>query len=201
MTNLSCPRCKRFTPPGRFCDHCGWDFSVRPAAHTVAPGGWQQAHYQRTGAYPPAAAPTDHTRYLAMAHRIYGFFSAFVAGGTFLIALITAVLFQPTWLRFLDWVGATFFGMNAHTFRYGGLLVSFVSLLFVLLINLIFTVPFFAVARGLKRNKDWTKLAAAIAVLLSITAFPFGTALSVYTLWYFFAGPGKARPVARGHHA
>jgi len=176
-----CLTCGRIVDDGAFCNLCGAPFSAPPPRPTAG-YGYQAADHPQT----------DHTRYLAAAHRIYGGCSALLIIGPFLFTLAVALVMQIAFPVYLERLARRTIGIKLSLVEYSEVTVFILSLVFVLLANLALTVPFFAVARGLSRRREWPKIVALLTVLLSILVFPFGTALSVYTLWYFFAGPGRA---------
>ena len=175
-----CPTCGRIVDDGAFCNLCGTPFSAPPPRPT--------AGYAYQGA---GDRQTNHTRYLATAHRVYGGCSAILIIGAFLFTLAVALILRVAWPLYLEGLARQTVGIKLSLVEYGEVTLFMMSLVFVLLANLALTVPFFAVARGLSRRRQWTKYVALLTVALSVLVFPFGTALSAYTLWYFFAGPGQ----------
>lgn len=57
---------------------------------------------------------------------------------------------------------------------------------------LAFSIPSFVAGYGLLKRKSWTKVWSYIAGGLAGISFPLGTALCVYTFWFFSSGGGKA---------
>jgi hypothetical protein len=193
--NRDCPRCGRIVDDGAFCNLCGMPFSAPPPHDPYAANQWPPPPRPTAASYGHQATgypQTNHTRYLANAHRIYGGCSAVIIIGTFLFTLAVALTLRVAWPLYLEGLARQTVGIKLSLVKYGDVTVFILSLFFVLLMNLAFTVPFFAVARGLSRQRAWTKVVALLTVLLAILVFPFGTALSVYTMWYFLAGPGRA---------
>lgn len=191
---MVCPRCRRIVDAGDFCNLCGLPFAAPPSGRPPTSDQWPPPHrpvadhQNRASGY----QQTDHTRYLATAHRIYGGCSAVLIIGPFLFALGASLFLRVAWPLYLERLIHKTLGVKLSLVQYDELVSIVLSLLFIVLVNLACTVPFFAVAHGLRRQRGWTKLVAVVTVLLSILVFPFGTALSVYTMWYFFAGPGRA---------
>jgi len=66
------------------------------------------------------------------------------------------------------------------------------------LLWLLFAIPSFVSGYGLLKKKSWTKVWSYIAGGLAGASFPLGTALCVYTFWFWHGGGGKElyeRPV------
>ncbi len=139
----------------------------------------------------PFPQGVNHAGYLATAHRVYGCFSLLLVLGAMLGEVIFLISFRHTLLRFLEEILKELFDLDVSLVQMGPLILGLIILLITAMIGALFTLPFFATARAIRRNKPWLKLAGVISVLVSIMAFPFGTALSFYTLWYIFAGPGS----------
>ena len=58
-------------------------------------------------------------------------------------------------------------------------------------IYLLFGLPSIVAGMGLLKRKKWAKTWGIIAGVLSGMSFPIGTAVCVYTFWFFFSDPGK----------
>lgn len=56
---------------------------------------------------------------------------------------------------------------------------------------LVFAVPSIVAGIGLLKQKRWAKIWSIIGGVLSAMSFPIGTAVCVYTFWFFFSDPGK----------
>ena len=54
------------------------------------------------------------------------------------------------------------------------------------------SIPSFVTGYGLLKKKSWTKIWSYIAGGLAGMSFPLGTALCVYTFWFWSSGGGKA---------
>ncbi|MEW6209204.1 MAG: hypothetical protein AB1631_12610 [Acidobacteriota bacterium] len=133
----------------------------------------------------------NHAGYLATAHRIYGCISLFLVFGAMLGEIIFLIFFRYTLQRFLEDELKWLFDIEVSLTQMGPLIFGLMIIFITAMLGVIFTLPFFATARAIRRNRPWLKLTGVVAVLLSIMVFPFGTALSFYTLWYIFAGPGS----------
>ncbi len=59
------------------------------------------------------------------------------------------------------------------------------------LIWLVLSLPSFVAGYGLLKRKPWTKIWAYIAGGLAGASFPLGTALCVYTFWFWSSAGGK----------
>jgi hypothetical protein len=65
---------------------------------------------------------------------------------------------------------------------------------FVLVFNVLLTIPALVAGYGLLKKKTWGRVAGIVAAVCAAMSFPFGTALCVYALWFFFGEAGKAMP-------
>lgn len=139
----------------------------------------------------PFLREVNHAGYLATSHRIYGCFSLLLVLGAMLGEIIFLIVSGYELQRFLEEVLKEWFDIEVSLVQMGSLTFGLIMMLITAMIGVIFTLPFFATARAIRRNKPWLKFAGVISVLVSFMAFPFGTALSFYTLWYIFAGPGS----------
>lgn len=63
--------------------------------------------------------------------------------------------------------------------------------LFVFIYGML-SLPSIIAGYALLKKKSWARVAGIVAAFLSAISFPFGTALCVYSLWYFFGDAGKA---------
>jgi|SRR5918911_2177304 hypothetical protein len=66
--------------------------------------------------------------------------------------------------------------------------ISSNTAILLLLMTIGYPLPFMITAYGVLHDKSWARVAAVVSVVLSIMAFPVGTLLACYTLWYFFGG-------------
>lgn len=133
----------------------------------------------------------NHAGYLATAHRIYGCFSLLVVLGAMLGEVIFLIISRYELQRFLEMILNDWFDIEVSLVQMGPLVFGLIILLITAMVGLILTIPFFATARAIRRNKPWLRFAGIVSVIISIMAFPFGTILSFYTIWYMFAGPGS----------
>ena len=65
---------------------------------------------------------------------------------------------------------------------------------FVVVFNAIFSVPAVVAGYGLLKKKDWGRIAGIVSAICASLSVPFGTALCVYSLWFFFGEAGKSLP-------
>jgi hypothetical protein len=57
--------------------------------------------------------------------------------------------------------------------------------------GLMLALPSLIAGYALLTRKRWARVAATVAALPSLLVFPYGTALSVYTLWFISSNTGK----------
>jgi hypothetical protein len=70
-----------------------------------------------------------------------------------------------------------------------GIVVAVILVLMV--IGLIALIPKLVAGYGLRKGKSWAKIWTIIACILMVMAFPLGTAVGVYGLWFTFGDMGK----------
>jgi hypothetical protein len=58
----------------------------------------------------------------------------------------------------------------------------------IIILFMAYPLPFLITAYGVLHDTSWARAAAVVSVILSIMAFPVGTLLAAYTLWYLFGG-------------
>jgi hypothetical protein len=120
--------------------------------------------------------PNDHNKVIGIMHLIYG--------GFFLLM---------TLLMFLFFI---LFGValwNVPTEPNAPPMGFFIAMMaiFVAIYGFL-SVPSLVAGYGMLKRRSWGKLAGIIASVLSAISFPFGTALCVYSLWFFFGDAGRA---------
>ena len=130
--------------------------------------------------------PADHNKAIGIMHLIYGgFFTLMtlmmlVMYG-FIVALLDSIPEEP-----------------------GAPPIAFISAfmgIFVVIYALL-SVPSLVAGYALLRKKSWARVAAIVASILAGISFPFGTALCVYSLWFFFGEQGRdyePAPAGAGH--
>ena len=62
---------------------------------------------------------------------------------------------------------------------------------FLLVFTVGWTIPSIITAYALLKKKRWAKVAGVVAGVFAATQMPVGTAVSVYTFWFFFGEKGK----------
>lgn len=72
--------------------------------------------------------------------------------------------------------------------REEGVLVPLFIGLGIIAILVLVASPFLAAGWGLFRHKRWGIAAALVAAIFNLMNFPFGTALSIYTIWAVSSG-------------
>ncbi len=63
---------------------------------------------------------------------------------------------------------------------------------FIFVIYLLLSVPGLVAGYAMLKKKSWARIAGIISSVLAALSFPFGTALAVYSFWFFFGDAGKA---------
>ena len=117
--------------------------------------------------------PTDHNKVLSILHLIYGamnFVSFLIVIPFFLIGLPLGFGGEPE----AQIVGAVFIGV--------ALLVG--------LFTLLFSLPPLIAAYGMHKHRPWARTAGIVAAVFAAMGFPLGTALCVYSFWFYF-GEGR----------
>lgn len=117
-------------------------------------------------------SPTTHNRLLGILHLAYGSFS-FLAMVVVTISVLVMIASG---------------GANDSATPIGALV--FITIGMVLL-SLIITIPSLIAGYGLLRRRRWARTLGIMAGIIAALTFPFGTALCVYTLWFFFGERGK----------
>jgi hypothetical protein len=119
--------------------------------------------------------PTAHNRLLGTLHLFYGAFS-------FLLMIAVTIIV-------VGMVGAAASDrLPREAVPIGVFALIIVGLV---LLNLIISIPSFIAGYGLLRRRRWARTIGIIAGIIAALTFPFGTALCVYTLWFFFGERGR----------
>jgi hypothetical protein len=121
--------------------------------------------------------PADHNKAIGIMHLIYGGFFTLIAFVLLLIfggvaGLMTAIAADDP-----NAPPAAFFWLFAIIF---------------FVIYLALSLPSLVAGYAMLKRKSWAKVAGIIASVLAAVSFPFGTALCVYSLWFFFGEAGRA---------
>jgi hypothetical protein len=117
--------------------------------------------------------PQDHNKVIGIMHLIWGGFNALIAAFIvpFIIAIVTALSRDPH----APPEAKAFFGF------FGLLMAAFMIL---------FSLPPLLAGYALLKRKSWAKVAGIIAAGLTAMSVPFGTALTVYTIWFLCGEQG-----------
>jgi len=127
--------------------------------------------------------PQDHNKVIGIMHLIWGGFNA--------LTMMLVVIF------FFGLGAAAFLDPKAPT----GIMAFFgIFGVFMLGLGLLFGLPPLLAGYAMLKRKSWAKPAGIIAACLTAMSMPFGTALTVYTLW-FLCGPEGDKLYGRGARA
>src|SRR5215212_5348473 len=115
--------------------------------------------------------PQDHNKMIGIMHLIWGGFNALT------------LLFIVPFMLFMFGVISRDPHAPPAAFAFFGFIGVFVAAL-----ALAFTLPPLIAGYGMLKRKSWAKAAGIVAACFTSLSMPFGTALTVYTLW-FLCGP------------
>jgi hypothetical protein len=120
--------------------------------------------------------PQDHNKVLGIMHLIYGGFMGLM---TLMMVFIFAI------------VGGALTSVPPG--RGDEPPVAFILAIFgaVLIFYAILAIPSLLAGYALLKRKSWARIMGIISAILSAMSFPFGTALCVYSLWFFFGEGSK----------
>jgi hypothetical protein len=121
--------------------------------------------------------PADHNKVISIMHLIYG--------GFFTLVAFMVLLFMGFVAGMISSIAAT--DPNAPPAALFWMLA-----VFVFVIYLVMSLPSLIAGYAMMKKKSWARMAGIVASILAAMSFPFGTALCVYSLWYFFGDAGKA---------
>lgn len=119
--------------------------------------------------------PADHSKAIGIMHLIYGGFFT-------LMTLMMLVMF--------GFIAALLGSIPEEP---GAPPMAFISAfmgIFVVIYALL-SIPSLVAGYALLKKKSWARVAAVVASVLAGLSFPFGTALCVYSLWFFFGEQGR----------
>ena len=120
--------------------------------------------------------PADHNKAIGIMHLIYGGF----------FTLMTLMM-----LVFFGFIVALLGSIPEEP---GAPPAAFLSAIFgfIVVIYALLSIPSLVAGYALLKRKSWARVAGIVASILAGLSFPFGTALCVYSLWFFFGDQGKA---------
>jgi hypothetical protein len=61
----------------------------------------------------------------------------------------------------------------------------------IVLVTILTSLPAIVIGLGLYRLRPWSRIAGIVISILSLLAFPVGTALGIYGLWVLFSAEGQ----------
>ena len=61
----------------------------------------------------------------------------------------------------------------------------------IVLVTILTSLPAIIIGLGLYRLRPWSRIAGIVLSILSLLAFPVGTALGIYGLWVLFSAGGQ----------
>lgn len=117
--------------------------------------------------------PQDHNKVIGIMHLIWGGFNALIAA--FIVPLIVAIMAGLSQDPHAPPEAKAIFGI------FGFFMAAFMIL---------FSLPSLIAGYALLKRKSWAKLAGIIAAGLTAMSMPFGTALTVYTIWFLCGQQG-----------
>lgn len=116
-----------------------------------------------------------HNKIVGILHLVYGGFTA-------LMMLIITVVFSVIFRTMAD---APASSQEPPMALFAGVMAV------VLFFWLLLIIPSLIAGYGLLKRKSWARTAGIIASILTVINFPHGTALGVYSLWFFFGEYGQ----------
>ncbi len=119
--------------------------------------------------------PLGHNKYVGLSHVAYGIIHILLTGVSMLF--VGAMLSR---MRFPDLPD------REPPMQF---ILPFMAI--ALIVNVIMSIPSFLAAYAFLKRKSWAKVMGIIASVFGALHVPFGTAISVYTFWFLFSGPGK----------
>jgi hypothetical protein len=121
--------------------------------------------------------PADHHKTIGIMHLIFG--------GFFTLMSLVMLLFFGFFAAILSAAAAS--DPNAPPVAFIWAIMGFVFLLYLIL-----SLPGLIAGYAMLKKKPWARIAGIISSVMAGISFPFGTALCVYSLWYFFGEAGRA---------
>jgi hypothetical protein len=117
----------------------------------------------------------DHNKAIGIMHLIYGGFFTLMT----LMMLVMFGFFAALLSSIPEEPGAPPMALFS---AFMGIFVVIYALL---------SIPSLVAGYALLKKKSWARVAAIVASILAGLSFPFGTALCVYSLWFFFGEQGR----------
>jgi hypothetical protein len=121
--------------------------------------------------------PADHNKMIGIMHLIYGGFFT-------LMALLMLIIFGTL---FTALSGEIAKDPNAPPAEFFMAIFGLITFIYFLL-----SIPGLIAGYAMLKKKSWARVAGIIASVVAAVSFPFGTALCVYSLWFFFGDSGRA---------
>ena len=117
--------------------------------------------------------PQEHNKFIGISHLVYGGIQTLLFLG---MAFIFAAFYAAAPIPPEDADGML---------AVGAIVAGFMFMLW-----LFFAVPSFIAGYGILKRKPWGRVAGIVASVLAAMNVPHGTALCIYSLWYFFSEQG-----------
>jgi hypothetical protein len=118
--------------------------------------------------------PQDHNKVIGIMHLIWGGFNALAM--FFLVPFILILLgpmgSDPTPPHELKTILNLFLGV-------------------IIAVTMLFTIPPLVAGYAMLKRKSWGRVAGIVAACFTALSMPFGTALTVYTLWFLCGREGE----------
>jgi hypothetical protein len=118
--------------------------------------------------------PQDHNKVIGIMHLIWGGFNALMM--FFIVPIMLALL--------------GVIGRDPSTPPEARAVFGLVAL-FTVVFTLVFSVPPLLAGYALLKRKSWARVAGIVAACFTALSMPFGTALTVYTLWFLCGQQGE----------
>jgi len=130
--------------------------------------------------------PADHNKVIGIMHLIYGGFFT-------LVALMM--------LLFFGFLGSVFTAAAAGDPNAPPVAFIWAIMGFVFVLYFVLSLPGLVAGYAMLKRKPWARIAGVVSAILAGLSFPFGTALCVYSLWFFFGDAGRAFDRELGGHS
>ena len=127
--------------------------------------------------------PQDHNKVIGIMHLIWGGFNALMM--FFIVPFFLAIIGMISQDPNAPPEAKAFFGIFG---------------VFMAIFMLVFALPPLIAGYALLKHKSWARVAGIVAACFTAMSMPFGTALTVYTLW-FLCGPQGEQMYKKGANA